>query len=182
MNAQEKRPKLILLIGAAGVGKTTIAQMYLDEHPLALSINGDDIIVMIGRWLEHEDEARKFVFEFTKKLARTHLEAGHDVIVPYLLTDAMHAEAFEDIASGLGVPFFEVVLSVNKQEAIHRLFDRGAWGESDAPPLTEADMPVVEALYDKMIAALSGRSSSVSIDARRGEISETYRQFLEVLS
>ena len=50
--------KVILLNGFAGAGKTTIAKRYIDQHPLSVVIEGDELIVNIGNWVAQEDEAR----------------------------------------------------------------------------------------------------------------------------
>lgn len=52
------QPKFILLNGFAGAGKTTIAKRYLADHPLAFLIEGDELIVNLGHWLELEEKAR----------------------------------------------------------------------------------------------------------------------------
>lgn len=89
--------KLIILYGFAGSGKTTIARKYVDNHPLSMMIEGDDIINMMGKWREHEDEARGLVYQHTCSIVKNQLQAGHVVILPYLLTDATHIESFKKI-------------------------------------------------------------------------------------
>jgi 2-phosphoglycerate kinase len=54
--------KVILINGSAGVGKTTIATKYIEDNPLSMSIEGDQIIGMMGQWRKYEDEARELVF------------------------------------------------------------------------------------------------------------------------
>ena len=174
--------KLVLLGGAAGVGKTTITQRYLDENPLTLGIEGDVIIAMMGQWLGHEDTARELLFELTKSMVATHLKAGRDVILPYLVTNVSHVEAFEKIANGIGARFIEVALTVDRDEAIRRIFERGTWGEPGAPPLTKNDLPIVEHLYDTLVAELEKRPGTTIVPADRGDIEATYRQFCDVIA
>lgn len=169
-----------MLNGFAGVGKSTISKKYIDTHPLTLSIEGDAIIVMLGQWLEHEDEARELMFALTKSMTTTYLASGHDVLLPYLLTNAEHAQAFEDIAKAASARFFEVVLLNDREEAIDRLLERGIWGEVGIPPLTEADRPEIEDLYSRMITSLDERPNTIKINSIRGSIDATYQQFLDV--
>lgn len=169
--------KLVLLGGAAGVGKTTITQRYLNENPLTLGIEGDVIIAMMGQWIDYEDAARELLFELTKCMVATHLKAGRDVVLPYLVTDVSHVEAFEKIANESGARFIEVALMADKDEAIRRIFERGTWGEPGTPPLTKNDLPIVERLYDAMTAELKKRPGTTIIPAIRGDVETTYSQF-----
>jgi predicted kinase len=173
------RPTLILLNGPAGIGKTTIAQRYIDEHPLALSVSNDALVVMLGQWLRHEPEAWEMVFNFTCDMARRHLRAGHDVILPYLVREGAQAEAFAQIAQECGVTYVEVLLTASKQEAVERMLERGTWGEGGAPPLTEADVPIIEQLYDMVHKNLDEKPHIAIIQSVRGDIDGTYAEFLK---
>ena len=173
------KPLLILLNGPAGIGKTTIAQRYIDERPLALAVNGDDIIVMLGQWLRHEDEARKMVFSFTCDMTRTHLRTGHDVILPYLVNNAEHAKAFARIAEECNAAFVEVLLTTERTESVERMFQRGTWGERGTDPLTDKDKAVVEELYDAVHDSIGDRPDAVVIQSVHGDIDGTYAEFLK---
>jgi len=171
-------PKLILLDGFAGVGKTTLAKRYVADHPLAMDLEGDEIIVMLGQWLTHEAEARELLFGIGKAMISTHLTSGHDVVVPCLPTNVQHQKAFADIARRTGAQFFEVVLVTEREEAIQRLLKRGTWGEEGTDPLTEADLPVIEKLYDDMARTLAERPDAVRISSVEDGHDDTYQQFL----
>ena len=174
--------KVILLNGSAGVGKTTISKMYLDEHPLALSIEGDQIIGMMGQWRKHESVARELVFEHTKSMLATHLKSGHDVLLPYLLIDSSHASAFEKIVNKHNVIFYEVILLVDKGEATTRLLERGVWGEEGSNKLTEKHKPEIETLYNKMLTELNKRPNTIKIGVEKGNATGTYAKLLKVVS
>jgi predicted kinase len=175
------RSKLILLDGFAGVGKTTLAKRYVADHPLALDLEGDEIIVMLGQWLSREAEARELLFGLGKAMIITHLQSGHDVVVPCLPTNVEHQRAFEDIAKSTGAQFFEVILVTEREEAIQRLLKRGTWGEEGTDPLTEADLPVVEKLYDDMDRTLTERPDATRISSVEDSHDDTYQQFLAVV-
>lgn len=171
-------PKLILLGGCVAVGKSTIAERYLADHALTLAVNRDAIMSMIGEWLTHEDEARPYVFKLVKAMIATHLTAGRDVLLPYLLLDPKEAEEFEAIARENEAEFIELFLEVSgEEEAVQVALDRGVWGEG-ADLITNDSIPVVRDLYKRMEQALETRPKTVRIPAPRGEVEKTYESFL----
>jgi predicted kinase len=174
-------PKLILLNGFAACGKTTLAKRYAREHPLALDVEGDEIIVMLGQWRQNIQEAVRCKLQLSESMVRTHLCSGYDVVLPFLLTDAKHAETYEYIARDVGADFFEIMLLVNKEEAMGRLLKRGRWGEEGLPALTEHDIPKIEKLYDDMMTATSERTHTINIYPKENEIDETYQMFLSAI-
>lgn len=174
--------KVILLNGSAGIGKTTISKKYIDDNPLSISIEGDQIIGMMGQWRKHEDEARELVFEHTKALVNTHLESNNDVLIPYLLTNSEHASAFEKIAKKHNAEFYEVILFAEKDEATKKLLERGVWGEEGSETLTEQHLPEIESLYDKMINELNKRPNTIKIEVIKGDVDGTYANFVKSVS
>jgi predicted kinase len=176
------KSKLIMLNGFAGCGKSTIAKKYISEHPLSMNLEGDQIIVMLGEWKENWDEASKCKIELTKTMAATHLGLGYDVVIPFLLTKEKDAEDFEKIAEETGANFFEIVLSVNREEAIARLLKRGRWGEEGSSTFTEKDYSDIEELYNSMIEATNKRPNTINIFPKEGDIEKTYEDFISILN
>ncbi len=173
------RPTLILLNGPAGIGKSTIAERYISERPLALSVNNDSLVAMIGQWLQHEDEAWEMVFNFSCDIARRHLQSGHDVILPYLVRDGAQAEAFAKIADECDATYREILLTTSRDEAVERMLERGSWGEEGAPPLTEADVPIIKHLYDLVHKSAEGKPHVAVVQSIKGDIDGTYAEFLK---
>lgn len=167
-------PILILLNGFAASGKTTLAKRYLDDHPLTLAVEGDMLIVMLGRWREHAREAEELKLSLEESLVTAQLRSGHDVLLPILPQDVFLAEKYKAIAHEAKADFVEVLLDLNREEAIARLLKRGVWGEEGLPPLTEFDRPRIEKKYDQMIVAVNQRENTVRIYPKEGEIEETY--------
>jgi predicted kinase len=174
-------PKLILLNGFASCGKTTLATKYINEHPLALSMEIDHIIHLIGQWKQNYQKAHECRLAIAESITKTHLLSGYDVILPFLLTDEKQAESYEKIAQEVGASFFEIMLDVKKEEAVSRLLKRGKWGEEGLPPLTERDRPEIEKFYDKMARATSERPRMINIYPKENEINETYQMFLSAI-
>lgn len=174
--------KLIILYGFAASGKTTLAKLYIDEHPLALAFEGDLLIGMMGQWRKYEIEARRIIFEHTKSIIKNQLLAGKDVIIPYLLTVANDIESFEDIANECGVEFIEVYIKFEKEEAVENLLRRGVWGEEGSPQLTENDLPEIYRLYEIMATAMEKRDQAKIVTSKLGDIEGTYKKFLTACS
>lgn len=175
------KPKLIILYGFAASGKTTLAKMYIADNPLALNIEGDQIISMIGDWRSHETEARAIVLEYTQKLAEEHLKKGFDVIIPYLLTNTEDAELFREIALRKEADLFEIYINFNHTEAIDRLLKRGVWGEEGSEQLSEADLPEIEELYVKMESSMSSLTKVKFLSILQNDTEGTYDEFLKLL-
>lgn len=176
-----KKAKIILVNGFAGIGKTTLCNRYISDNPLSISIEGDKFVTMIGQWLKYQKEARDLVFQYTKKITEVHAKNGHDVLLPYLPPSPDHAEAFEKIAKTIGAEFIEIYLSVDRKQAIKRLFKRGVWGEEGSEQLSEADIPEINQLYDDMETALSKRPNTILMPCIENEIDKTYKHFLSVI-
>ncbi len=177
-------PKLIHLNGPAGIGKDTIAQKYIDNHPFALCVRTDEIITALGQWSKphNYDPARHIAFDLAINMISTHLRVGYDVIVPHLLTDLEEAQRLEKIATEAAVPFFEVLLYSDKADALGRVFARGTRGEPGAPPLTADDRAEFEELYDNVLLAARERSHIHKIASINGDVEGTYQQLEEVIN
>lgn len=175
------KPKLILLYGFAGIGKTTIAKRYADEHALAMNLDQDKIISMLGLWPEHEEHAWKLVAELCKTLAMTYLERDHDVVVPCLPTGVDRVQDYENIAQKSHAALYEVTIAADRKIAVQRLLKRGAWSEEGLPHITTADIPAIEKLYDSTQKVLASRPNAVEIPFVKDGKEVMYRQFLRAV-
>lgn len=170
-----------MLYGFAASGKTTLAKRYIDDHPLTIAIEGDEIITMIGQWRNNEVAARNLVLEHTKSITKNHLRAGHDVIVPYLLSDSTHSDYFAMIAKEQNVSFHEIYIKVEKTEAVNRLIKRGRFGEEGSRKLSEDDRPMLIERYEHMEKAMSHRPDVVTISSEYGNIDGAYQHLLQAI-
>ncbi|MFB9683099.1 AAA family ATPase [Amycolatopsis plumensis] len=132
--------KLILLNGPPGSGKSTLARRYADHHPPALALDVDQVRAMLGGWRSSPGEAGLLAREIALAAARTHLRAGHDVVVPQLLARPAFAERLEALAGETGASFHEIVLLPGLEETLRRFAARGSSEVEVAAPLTEAEL------------------------------------------
>jgi predicted kinase len=146
--------KLILLNGPPGSGKSTLARRYADAHPPALALDVDRVRAMIGGWRSSPGEAGLLARDLAVAAARTHLTAGHDVMVPQLLARPGFAERLEAVAAETGATFHEIVLLPGREESRRRFAGRGSSEIETAEPLTEEDLA---AAYERVAAYAATR-------------------------
>lgn len=175
----DKSPKLIFINGPVGVGKSTLAQKYIENHKLALLLSADDFVGSMGGWLENEDTARDLALEYILLIAERHLKAGFDVVIPYLLANPKEMEQVEQVVDKSSAILFEFALIASKEEAVARALERGSWGEPGAPPLTQEDEPKLKKLYDCFNDALHTRQKAIQIIVEKGNIEGTYRNLVK---
>lgn len=173
------KAKLIVLNGFAASGKTTIAKKYIAEHSLAMALEADCLVDNIGDWINHRKEVRQLSFELTKAILQTYLQSGHDVILPYLVTEDEEVEAFESIARACNADYYEIILHNKRDEAIARLLKRGRWGEASSPTLTKKDLPEIETVIDKMESVVKNRPNTIKIQIKDQTPEATYSQVLQ---
>ncbi|MEU5257823.1 ATP-binding protein [Amycolatopsis sp. NPDC021455] len=168
--------KLIFLNGPPGSGKSTLARRYADDHPPALALDVDRIRAMLGGWRAAPGEAGSLAREIALAAARTHLAAGHDVVVPQLVARPGLPERLAALARECGASFHEVVLLPGPEETFRRFAARGESEIETAGPLTETQL---RQAYERVAAYAAERSASV-IPA--GSPEETYRALLTSLT
>lgn len=155
--------KLILLNGPPGSGKSTLARRYADAHPPSLALDVDRVRAMIGGWRASPGEAGLLARDLAVVAARTHLSAGHDVVVPQLLARPGFAERLEGLAAETGASFHEIVLLPGREETRSRFAGRGSSEIETAEPLTKKDLA---AAYDRVAEYVATRPRAVVLRER----------------
>lgn len=117
--------RLLLLNGPPGIGKTTLAQRFVADHPLALNLDIDAIRCSMGDWATH-DESKGLARTLAVAMAGVHLSAGHDVVVPQLVARVPFIEVLEATAGEAGTLFDEILLLAPADETLRRFMARRA--------------------------------------------------------
>ncbi|WP_134768336.1 AAA family ATPase [Nocardioides sp. 1609] len=156
------RPRLILLNGMPGSGKSTLARRYLADHAGVLCVEADELRRWIGGDPAHHAEAARHL---SLALARAHLEAGYDVVVPQLVARLDQVARYEDVALEAGAELVEVVL-------------HGAVVESRVPD--EAVEHLVEHAHG-LADVVAARPHVHRLVTRHGDVDIAYRDLLDVL-
>jgi predicted kinase len=174
--------RLILLNGPPGIGKSTLAQRYADDHPFALALDLDTVRGMLGRWRDDPIQAGLLARSLTLAMARTHLQAGHDVVIPQFLGRPQFIAQAEQVAAEVGVPFLEFVLMDGRDASVQRFQRRTVAAATpahiEAGALMEAfgGQPALEAMYDRLLLVLSHRPDAQVLQSRDGEIDAVYAE------
>lgn len=163
-------PTLLLLNGPPGVGKTTLARRVASSSassPLALVVDVDSLRTAMGGWRDDE-RSMTLARDLALALCRTHLAAGHDVIVPQYVGRLPFIEALAVVSGAVGgSAFVEVVLTADPAVCASRFRARGR--AVDDHPATSVPDDLVESVVADAIARLAevraARPATVVIDA-----------------
>ncbi|MEU9685941.1 AAA family ATPase [Amycolatopsis japonica] len=171
-------PRLIVLNGAPACGKSTLARLYADDHPLTLNLDIDRLRGLLGAWRENAAKAGTLARDLAVSAARTHLLAGHDVIVPQFLGRADLLERLETLAGETAAEFHEIVLLDTKDNVLRRFAERTR--AAAEPEHVEAHEMLggperLAEMYDRLVALIATRPKAVVVRTSAGRIQQAYQ-------
>jgi predicted kinase len=179
---------MIVLNGPPGCGKSTLARMYADEHPLALNLDIDRVRSLIGRWREDPHAAGLLARAIALAAARAHLAAGHDVVIPQFLGRLAFLEQAEHVAEQAGASFHEIVLLDTRENAVRRYTERTGTG-ADPDHVEDHEMihqrvgpAELSAMYDRLMSVIAARPAAKVVPTSSGHVDQAYRDFVRSLS
>lgn len=157
------RPRLILLNGLPGVGKSTIAKAYVADRPGTLNLDIDVLRTLLGgEWSETAELGRSLALS----IAQTHLTSGYDVVVPQLVADPAQLARFEAAAKD----FTFVLVMV-----------RGGSRQGDEPWRADVSSAELDA-YAAGLHRITGKHRGIRrLDVVEGDVAATVKQLDELL-
>jgi predicted kinase len=165
--------RLILLNGPPACGKSTLARRYADDHPLTLNLDIDSVRGLIGGWRDDRHNAGLAARAIALSAARTHLTAGHDVIVPQFLGRPAFILQLEHLAHNVGAVFHEIVLRDSKGNMLRRYAERA----DPFPGESELSM-----MHDRLESIIAARQGAIVVQVADGDPDRTYRAVLRCLT
>lgn len=173
-------PRLIVLNGPPGIGKSTIAQMYVDEHPGVLNLDIDRLTELIGGWRTQRKRIVALGRTAALAMGATHLRSGSDVIVPQLVGRLPELERFEAVARDARAAFCHIVLMDGKTRSAERFVRRGH--DTEDPWLRELHAHVdrlgrdelLSQIYEDLSDVVRSRLTSILVTSEEDAIQRTY--------
>jgi predicted kinase len=176
------RRVLLVINGAPGVGKSTIARRFADDDPLALILDIDSIRTHLGQWRER-DESKVVARDLAMALARAHLLSGHDVIVPQFLGRPEFRDRLAGLAREVGVRFVEVVLTSDDAAIIERFRRRREVHAGSAESHPQSDLSDASVSIELPLANVrlveEARTRGVPIISAGDDLDASYRALRE---
>lgn len=161
MSEMAADPVLLLLNGAPGSGKSTVAARLVAQRPLALALEIDALKHSLGGWDRDLQASGLQARRLALALARRHLEDGHDVVIGQYLARPAFAQQLEDLAAHCSARFIEAVLLLDAEALAQRLTarrhapDRPEQAANDRIVGPE-DAPALVASIDQVLTARPG--------------------------
>lgn len=115
---------LLHLNGAPGVGKSTVAERYVADHPGVLNCDIDRLRCFVGGWRDDFGAIGAIIRPDALAMIRAHLDGGHDVVLPQMLADEGERARFRAAAVDAGHRYLHVLLQAPPGEARQRFYAR----------------------------------------------------------
>ncbi|MDR2997893.1 MAG: AAA family ATPase [Microbacterium sp.] len=116
--------RLVLINGAPGSGKSTVAQSLAGAQALALALDIDQLKHALGEWEQDPVASGLQARRLALAVIDEQLGSGHDVFVGQYLARTEFIEALQDAAERRSAAFHELILDVDADVLAERLRGR----------------------------------------------------------
>ncbi len=169
--------RLILLNGPPAAGKSTLAQRWVDDHPLALNLDLDQLWLSLGCWSADPHATGLAARELALAMAATQLAADRSVIVPQYLG---LPDFIDQLAELAGDRFRHVVLLPPLAVLGHRLDQRPRHPIAELG-LGHGGAGELERMYHRLVELLPSRPEAEVLRLDQVTSEQAYAELRAVL-
>ena len=152
---------------------------------MSLSLEQDVVRGLLGGWRTRETESGEAARRLCLEMARTHLRAGHDVIVPQFIALPNYLDQLAQVGADVSARHVDLVLlddAVASERRFHERIGDPLWAEHQrlAAEFVEAAGGYAHQ-YQRLIQGLA-RRNAVEIAVVEGDVERTYQRLLAQLA
>jgi hypothetical protein len=148
---------------------------------MTLSLEQDVVRGLLGGWRTRETESGALARDLCVAMARTHLQAGHDVVVPQFVANPEYLERLLELGRDVGAQPIELVLMADLGSAERRfharIHDPGLAEHQRVAAAFIAEVGGYAQAYARLTRCLADRDA-VEIRSVEGDPDGTYRAVL----
>lgn len=177
--------RLILLNGAPGVGKSTLARRWATDHPGTLVCDIDLLRTWVGGWRSSFEATGAAIRPAAQALMGAYLRSG-DVVLPQLIANPTELDDFAAVATGAGACFSHVVLrdpAGSVGDRFRRRTGADPWHDEVRRLVDDQGGDALLRDYERRLLELCGaRPSTLLVESVEGDEDRTYAALVEALS
>lgn len=165
---------LVLLNGPPAAGKSSVARRWVENRPLALNLDLDQLWPLFGCWRDDPAATGSAVRELALAMCRAQLAAGRDVILPQLVARpefldqlaVIGGSAFRHIVLLPPLPVVRLRFTERPDHPVAERQQRSVDGVAGVEELYRGLVELVRERPDAEIMELSGREDLETVSGR----------------
>ena len=168
-------PLVLHLNGPPGVGKSTLATRWADDHPGTLLLDPDALRTLVSGWRDDFVATGALIRPVAIAMLSAYVEQGRDVVLPQLIADESELARFEAAAREAGGRFVEVFLDCDDLEERFAARERDQpWLEAVHELVEQAPADHLEQYAERLAALSQARPDAVRLTTRTGDLEGSY--------